>query len=133
MRVLLVLVAVTVTARPAAAGECPQPRLQLLLPSTDVPTNAQVRVMFEAPSVPACELVDEETRQIKDEDVVIAANVDVALRTDAGRSVAVTVQRTTKSAHPIVIAIPKAPLEPTTRYAVVMRGKQRELVVAHFT
>jgi hypothetical protein len=121
--------------RAAHAGACPDAHLQVLVPEhSAVPTNFQVRVVFQRDQpVEVIELVDPTTRQIKATGRVAAADAEVIVRKDGGAVVPADVHRTTASTRPVITVQPQAPLDPMTRYVVVVRTKQQDFVVARFT
>ena len=125
--------AVAAFAARASAGACPGPGIRVLPDgSAAVPTNVQVRLLFDAERVAVVELVDEVTRQIRKEGTVDAGAVDVLLETDDGAAVPVSLRRPPSTFRPVIIAAPTTPLAPRTRYAVIVRSGPDSYVVGRF-
>ncbi len=133
-RLGLVALFVVVTAGSAHAGACPSAHLGLLPDQSPVPTNVQLRVVFhDDRSVEVLELV-EGSSSIVASGQADAADFDVVVRKDpAGAVVPTLFRRSTGAKHPSFVVQPKQPLVAKTRYAVVVRTKTRDYVVARFT
>ncbi len=118
----------------AYAGACPSAHLAVMPADNaqSVPTNVQVRLLFERDEVEAFELIDGSSSQIAKTGMITAAKVDVVVRRAGGREVAATVTRALAAAHPVVIVQPTAALAAHAHYEVVARGGGGELIVSRF-
>lgn len=134
MRAALAVLLVAAGAGAAQAGACPSPRLKIVSERAPVPTNAQLRVVFDDDrSAEVLELVDG-TSSIVASGVVDAADFEVLVREDAGGAVVPTLlRRSATIEHPSFIVQPTQALAPNTRYALVVHTKIRDFVVSRFT
>lgn len=115
----------------ARGGACPGPGVAIE-PTSTAPTNAQVRMIFDAPSAEVTEHPVGSSQNERSA-YVAAADVEVILREASGRVVPATIERTARSTKPIVIVTPGAPMRPSTPHEIVLRSKVGTVIAARFT
>jgi hypothetical protein len=131
MRLVLAACLLAGTVGRVQAGACPNGRLRLTPASSVVPTNVELRLVFDAPEVELVELADG-TQSITASGAASAAELEVVVRKDGGAVVPTTIRRTSHASRPSLAVQPRSPLAARTRYAVVAHTKTADYVISRF-